>query len=81
MTKADHILMLKVVRKSGALLMTWVNTIIDKSQSYPDIKSCKEVRSLVDDVGELVATQLLVVVDVALLQHLHNLSAKVAKFG
>ena len=42
----------------------------DKSHSYPDIESCEEVGSLVDDMGELVATQLLVVVDVPLLQHL-----------
>ena len=42
----------------------------DRSQSYPDIESCEEVGSLVDDVGELVAAQLLVVVDVALLEHL-----------
>ena len=28
-------------------------TQLDKSRSYPDIESCKEVRSLVDDVGDL----------------------------
>ena len=27
-TKANHILILKVVRKSGALLMTWVNSLL-----------------------------------------------------
>ena len=45
-------------------------TNADTSQSYPDIESCEEVGSLVDYVGELVAAQLLVVVDVPLLQHL-----------
>ena len=44
----------------------------DRSQSYPDIESCEEVGSLVDDMGELVAAQLLVVVDVTLLKHLHR---------
>ena len=45
-------------------------------QSYPDVESGQEIRSLVDDVGELVAAQLLVVVDVALLQHLQQVMSK-----
>ena len=49
-----------------------MRTQLDESQSYPNIESCQEVRGLVDDVGELVAAQLLVVVDVTLLKHLHR---------
>ena len=53
-----------------------MRTQLDESQSYPNIESCQEVRGLVDDVGELVAAQLLVVVDVALLEHLEHSSQK-----
>ena len=47
-----------------------MRTQLDESQSYPNIESCQEVRGLVDDVGELIAAELRVVVDVALLEHL-----------
>ena len=57
----------------GTIRQKWTQF---ENQSYPDIESCQKVRSLVDHVGELVAAQLLVVVDVPLLQHLLHPSQK-----